>query len=179
MGRSRYKILDERYPYFITSSIVNGYNLLSEKRFRDILLDGLNFLSRERRIKLYAYVIMSNHIHFISKGKNLSKCIAGFKSFTARQIIDSMIEDGNKYWLNRLKEARVNNRTDREYQLWTEGFHPKQIFSDEVMEQKLDYIHYNPVKAGLVRRESDWRYSSYGDYNCDSTGFVDIDVYRG
>ncbi len=179
MGRSRYKILNEGYPYFITSSIVNGYNLFSEKRYRDLIVDGLNFMSKQKGIKIYAYVIMSNHIHFISKGKSLSKCIAGFKSFTARQIIDSMIEEGNKHGLSRLKEARVNNKTDREHQLWTEGFHPKLIFSDEVMEQKLSYIHYNPVKAGLVRRESDWIYSSYGDYYGDATGLVNIVVYQG
>lgn len=179
MGRSRYKILDDSYAYFITSSIIRGYDLLSLKEFRYIIIDGLNFLSRQRGINIYGYVIMLNHIHLIAQGQNLSKCISGFKSFSARQIIDSLIEEGDKFWLNRLKTAKVNIKTDREYQLWTEGFHPKQVFSDKVMEQKLNYIHYNPVKAGLVKFESEWVYSSFGDYYGSSAGSVDIVLYQG
>ncbi|MDR9419950.1 REP-associated tyrosine transposase [Gracilimonas sp.] len=179
MGRSRYKILDESYPYFITSSIVGGYSLFKEKRFINVIIDGLNFLSRERNISIYAYVIMPNHLHFISQGRNLSKYVSSFKSFAARQSIDKLKEEENEFWLDRLKEARVNTKIDREYQLWTEGFHPKQIFSSKVMEQKINYIHYNPVTAGLVEKESDWLYSSYGDYYGNSTRFVDIERYRG
>ena len=171
--------MDERYPYFITSSVINGYNLFNKKQFRGFIIDGLNFMSDERGMLIYAYVIMPNHIHLITKGENLSKCIASLKSYTARQIIDSIKKEGNVDWLSRLTEVRVNTRIDRDYQLWTEGFHPKQIFSEKVMEQKINYMHYNPVKAGLVQNASDWEYSSYGDYYGKSSGYVEIFVYKG
>lgn len=136
----------------------------------DIITEGLRFLIQKRNISIYAYVIMPDHIHFIAQGKNLSKHVSSFKSFTARQIINTLKTENRITELKALMRAKLVHKTDREYQLWTEGFHPKQIFSDEIMIQKINYIHYNPVKAGLVSEESDWKYSSadyYVNGNCE------------
>jgi REP element-mobilizing transposase RayT len=179
MGRSRFKILDERYPYFITSSIVNRYHIFKDKSCCEVIIDGLNFLIGERGIRIHAYVIMPDHIHIISQGKDLGKHISGFKSYAARRIIDLLEAQNNEAWLQRFKYKGPRSRKDREHQIWMEGFHPKQIMSAKVMEQKIYYIHYNPVKAGLVESESDWLYSSYGDYDGNSSGLVEIDGFRG
>ena len=139
-------------------------------KYSAVIMDGFNFLITKRYIKIYAYVIMPDHIHFIAEGKDLSKHTSSFKSFTARKIIDCLKAENNISELTALQKAKLAHKTDRDYQLWTEGFHPKQIFSDEVMKQKINYIHYNPVKAGLVSNELDWKFSSaefYKNGNCE------------
>ncbi len=160
MGRSRYKILNENYPYFITSCVVGKLPLLLNPKINSIIIDGLRFLIKERSIRLYAYVIMPDHIHFIAEGKDLAKHVSSFKSFTARRIIDHLEEENFEDTLASLRNNKLKHKIDREYQLWSEGFHPKQISSDLIMEQKINYIHHNPVKAGLVATELDWEYSS-------------------
>lgn len=123
---------------------------------------------------------MPNHIHLIAKGNFLGKHISSFKSYSARRIIDYLITGEDYKSLNQLKAGKLSHKRDREHQLWTEGFHPKMIYSAEVMEQKIEYIHYNPVKAGLVKSMDDWIYSSYRDYNSSSTpGLVHVELFAG
>ncbi len=160
MGRSRYKILDEDYPYFITSSVAGKLPLFTDQNMATIIVDGFKFLIQKRNIQIYAYVIMPNHIHLIAEGKHVAKHISSFKSFTARMIIDFLVNKRRAHELNILRSAKPIHKRDREYQVWSEGFHPKEISSDKMMEQKIAYIHYNPVKAGLVFDEPDWQYSS-------------------
>lgn len=88
MGRSRYKIYEEEYPYFMTSSVVGGYPVFSIPKAAQIILDGFCFLQDERHVKINAYVIMENHIHFIASGDDIAEKVGLFKSFAARQIIE-------------------------------------------------------------------------------------------
>lgn len=165
MGRSRYKILDEDHPYFITSSIVGKLPLLVDPQLRVIIEEGFRFMIKKRSIRMYAYVIMPDHIHCIVEGKDLAKHISNFKSFSARQIIDTLEQQNRIPELTSLRDSKLAHKVDREYQVWTEGFHPKQITSDFIMEQKIAYIHYNPVKAELVSSELDWEHSSARFYS--------------
>ncbi|GAB5410068.1 MAG: hypothetical protein BalsKO_24330 [Balneolaceae bacterium] len=169
MGRSRYKVLDELYPYFITSSIVGKLPLLLDAELRSIIIEGFRFLIEKRNLKMYAYVIMPDHIHCLMEGKDLAKHISSFKSFTARRIIDYLKNQKSNTELLALRNAKLAHKKDREYQVWTEGFHPKQIISDKMMEQKISYIHYNPVRAGLATKELDWENSSAGFYSGKSS----------
>jgi REP element-mobilizing transposase RayT len=103
---------------------------------------------------------MPDHIHLIAEGKDLGKHISSFKSFTARQIINTLESENKVYELDALEKAKLAHKTDRKYQVWTEGFHPKQIRTDQMMNQKIEYIHYNPVKANLISKELAWEHSS-------------------
>ncbi|MEX0722760.1 MAG: transposase [Gracilimonas sp.] len=179
MGRSRYKILNERYPYFITSSVVNKYPIFDEKEYAQIIIDGLNFLVNEKEIKIYAYVIMKNHLHLILQGNDLGKHFAQFKSYSARRILDSLETKKVDGLLQSFREAKKAFKTDRKHQFWAEGFHPKQVFSADVMRQKIRYIHYNPVKAGFVKEDTDWKHSSSSDYSGNSPGLVKVTLFAG
>ncbi|MFD2532915.1 REP-associated tyrosine transposase [Gracilimonas halophila] len=178
MGRSRYKILDERYPYFITTTVINRYPVFEQVEFAQIITDGLNFLVDERDIDIYAYVIMPDHIHIIAKGKNLGKHVSSFKSYSARRIIDSLERNKMRYFLNAFKEAKRKFKKDQTHQFWAEGYHPKQIFNTDVMKQKIGYIHYNPVKAGLAAHPKTWKNSSFGNYNGKTSGSVKINLFN-
>lgn len=164
MSPPRYRIHDESYPYFVTSGIMFGLPIFSNVYAAEIIIENLIFLCTEREVDIIAYVIMENHFHAIFHGTNLKVKIGSFKSFSAREIIDLFEWKGNREWLKRLKSVKGKNKADRNYQLWQGGFHPKQIFSDEVMIQKIEYIHNNPVKRGYVDKQEDWRYSSARDY---------------
>lgn len=165
MGRSRYKIYEDWYPYFITSSIVQGYPLFSIPQAAEIVLDSLNFLQENREVNLYGYVIMENHIHFVALGSQLAEKIRLFKSYSARAILNYLETNGRSRLLGFFRQNKLKNHTRCSYQIWQEGFHPKQIRDENMMIQKLEYIHFNPVKRGYVDQPEDWRYSSARNYS--------------
>ena len=129
-----------------------------------IIIDSLNFLQCQQRLKLYGYVIMENHLHLIAAAANLSKEIGNFKSFTARSIIDLLEKNNANYILNQLEFHKLKHKIKQDYQLWQEGFHPQAIANEEMFIQKLEYIHNNPVRRGYVDDPAHWRYSSYRNY---------------
>jgi putative transposase len=164
MSRSRNRVYDPDYPYFITSSVVEGYPLFAIPEASRILLDALLFLQEKRNTELYAYVIMENHIHLVVRGDNLPGKMQAFKSWTARAIIDLLIDNGHYLLLHKLRKAKNPSHTDSIHQFWEEGYHPKHIYGDRMMIQKIEYVHQNPVKRGYVDREEEWRYSSARNY---------------
>ena len=163
MGRSRYKIYETHYPYFITSSCSQGISFLADPEIAHIVLESLTYVQKEFKVSLYAYVIMHNHIHCIMMGEDISSTIKKFKSYTARRIVDYLNAGGHKLLLKKLRITDSENGEHR-YRVWQEGFHPKQISNNSVMIQKVNYIHYNPVKSGFVDNTVDWRYSSSRNY---------------
>ena len=121
---------------------------------------------------------MENHIHLIAQSDSLVSNISSFKSYTARRIIDHLRSHSHTRWLRKLREQKATFKSDREYQLWQEGYHPKQINGDQMMIQKIEYIHDNPVKRGYVDRPEYWRYSSVRNYT-KGRGLIPITAFKG
>src|SRR5258707_13626039 len=90
MSRTRYRILDDRYPYFMTATIVAWLPIFSRPARAQIIFDSWRYLQANRGLMLFGYVIMENHLHFIASSNNLAKDVKDFKSFTARRIIDQL-----------------------------------------------------------------------------------------
>jgi putative transposase len=164
MSRSRYKFYESQYPYFVTCTVVGWLPVFTRPETFQIVLDSLVFLQREERITLFGYVILENHLHMIFSSRDPSKELGDFKSFTARQIIDYLEARKVELFLNQMKFFKENHKTDREYQFWQEGSHPQQLKNGEMMLQKLEYIHLNPVKRGFVDEAVHWRLSSARNY---------------
>lgn len=163
MGRSRYHVLGNQ-PHFLTCTTVNWIPLFSKPELAQIILESLRFLLSKQRLTLHGYVLMENHLHLIASADNLSKEIGNFKSFTARSMIDWLIQNQSKHILALLKASKQAYKKEQDYQLWQEGFHPKVISNEEMLRQKLEYIHNNPVKRDYVDEPAHWRYSSYRNY---------------
>lgn len=178
MARDRYKIYDEEYPYLITSGIRYGFPVFAIPAATQIVLESLTYLQEKKDVRLIAYVIMENHVHLIVQGVSLAMKLGGFKSYCARGIIDFLFENGHTNVLKRLKRVKKPQKTDRRYQFWEEGFHPKQIAGDDMMIQKIEYIHNNPVKRGYVDEPEHWRYSSARDY-AGGEGLIPVTLFRG
>ncbi|NOS88813.1 MAG: transposase [Methylococcaceae bacterium] len=164
MGRSRYTITEADKPHFMTCTVLEWLPVFTRPDTMQIVLDCWRYQREHAALKLYGYVILENHLHFIAQANDLNKCVHGFKSYTARQILDYLELHHAERLLSRLRFAKRAHKTDREYQFWQEGVHAELIFSEAMMREKLAYIHANPVKRGYVRLPEHWCYSSASHY---------------
>lgn len=173
MARSRYRIFENEQPYFLTCTVVNWLPIFGRQAIAQIVLDSFKFLQDQERLNLYAYVILENHLHCVASSKNLSKEIGNFKSFTARKMIDFFEERKIGHILKQLEFYTLQGRGERAHQIWQKGSHPLLIQSQEMMNQKIEYIHKNPVKRGYVDDPLHWRYSSARNY-AGREGLLDV-----
>ncbi len=164
MTRTRYRFGEAGSPHFLTCTIAGWLPVFTRPETVNIVFDSWRFLQDEGRITLFGYVILENHLHLIAASDDLGEQIQRFKSFTARRIIDHLIDCKAHRLLSLLRHLKPDYKTESEFQLWEEGSHPQMILNDEMMEQKLNYIHYNPVKRGYVDEPTHWRYSSARNY---------------
>ncbi|HKJ28497.1 MAG TPA: hypothetical protein VJ965_12715 [Anaerolineales bacterium] len=164
MSRTRYQVFDSTFPYFLTCTVVEWIPLFNDPNLVELLFDSLRFMQNKNRLRIFAYVVMDTHIHLVASAENLSKEISNFKSFTARSIINNLKEKHHKKLLNQLAAAKAKHKKDRQYQVWQEGSHPQMIQNREVMEQKIEYIHFNPIRRGIVEKPTEWEYSSAANY---------------
>ncbi len=175
MGRSRYRILDEQYPYFHTATIVGWQPVFTRKESAQILLDSFTWLQTNTDFRLHGFVILENHVHFIATASEHSRRIQQFKSFTARKLIDLLEERGAATILRHLAFYKRKDKTQSQYQLWQEGTHPEEMANETMLRQRLEYIHNNPVERGYVDTAEHWRYSSARNYT-GQEGLVSVDI---
>lgn len=174
MGRSRYKIYEPTHPHFVTCTTLHWIPIFTNKDSLEIILDSLKYLQTKHNLKLFAYVILENHLHFIASSDDIAKDMARFKSFTARKIIDLLKEKNVTTILQQLEFYKKAHKVGREFQLWQEGIQPKLIQSEQMMIDRINYIHNNPIKRGYVDKPRHWRYSSARDYE-DIDGLIEIE----
>ena len=174
MTRTRYRIFEDEYPYFMTDTLVAWLPVFAYPDFVQIVLESWRFLQRQRGVQILGYVVLENHLHWIAVANDLSKHVGHFKSYTARSIIDRLNERGFLAMLEQLHYFKLRHKSDQRYQLWQEGSHPKQIQTEAMLTQKLEYIHANPVRRGYVDDPVHWRYSSARDY-AGLEGLIEVD----
>jgi REP element-mobilizing transposase RayT len=164
MGRSRYTIRETQLPHFLTCTILNWIPIFTRPETAAIILDALQYRQQHKGWKVYGYVILENHLHLIVQADDLLAELPLFKSYTARQLIDYLKECNAERVLKQMAFFCKSHKYDRDYQCWEEGSHPQLIQNEEMLRQKLDYIHFNPVKCGYVDEPVHWRYSSARNY---------------
>jgi REP element-mobilizing transposase RayT len=166
-------IRDQTLPHYITATVVDWIDVFTRQTYRDSIIESLDYCIKNKGMILYGYVIMSNHIHLIiqSEDGKLSDLIRDFKKFTAKNILDKIQvkpESRKEWMLERFKLAAEKHQRNKNYQFWQYGNHAEEIYSNKFMWSKLDYIHLNPVRAGLVEKASQYIYSSANNYINDS-----------
>ncbi len=174
--KTHYKITDKDGIYFLTSTTLEWIPIFTRQPYFDILTQSLSFCQINKQLKIYAYVIMDNHFHLIAQQQELSRVMQDFKSFTAKKVIQQLKNDKKEWVLNWLKYYKLYYKKESEYQIWQEGFQPKLITSEDILKQKIEYIHNNPVKAGFVAKPEHWVYSSASNYLLGE-GILEIDRY--
>src|SRR5262245_28411136 len=122
--RDRWRFFEGRYPYFLTCTIVGWLPVFTRMAAVQIVADSWKYLQEKRGAAILGYVIMENHLHWIAKLPAPGTDVGDFKSFTARKIIDLLIDKGERDLLGQLEHHKDPRRIDRQYQLWQEGSHP-------------------------------------------------------
>lgn len=179
---SKYKIADHQSLYFITFSTVQWVDGLSRPVYKDIVINSLRYCQKEKGLILYAFVIMSNHIHLIAsakEGSNLSDILRDLKKFTSKKLIaeiEANPQESRRNWMLWLfQSAAKNNSNNKHFQFWQQDNHPIELTTNEMMDQRLDYIHNNPAVEGLVTEPEHYVYSSAANY-AGMPGLLEVEL---
>ena len=162
-----YQIRDQHGIHFVTLTVVEWLDVLSNELYREIFIDCIIYCQSNKHFHVHAWVIMSNHIHLIvstSSPSTLSSNLRDLKKYSAYKIVKAIgtnESESRKSWL--MKIFRTNGRSNMRnvtFQFWIQDNHPVLLDSNFMLDQRLKYVHDNPVKAGIVRRPEDYIYSS-------------------
>ena len=164
-----YQIKEQDKLYYLTFQVVYWIDIFTRKRYRDILIDSLKYSQENKGLEIFAYVIMSNHVHLIARSntENLSQTIGDIKKFTSKKIVSSVkeeVESRREWLLFMFERAAKKHKRNKKYQLWTDENHAIHLYSDEFIKERLLYIHNNPVTNGIVENPEDFIYSSARNY---------------
>ncbi len=144
-----------------------------------VLLKSLEHCREHKALKIHGWVIMDTHFHAVVSGPALGDTLRDLKRFTSRALLEQLKTEGREWLLNQLAYYRAAHRKGMsEHQVWQEGVHPQAILSDETMQQKLEYIHHNPVKRGWVASPEHWRYSSAHEWLPGASPVLRVDPWR-
>ena len=177
MSEKRYRI--EGSIYYITSVTDNRLKIFIQPSFFILIIDSLNYYRYQYSCKIIGYVIMPDHIHLLiwpQEEKAITEFMRDFKRFTSGRITRQAKVEGKAEWLNMFESA--GSETERaEHKVWQDSFWEQSIYTEKFLKQKLDYIHLNQVRAGIVEDAADYPYSSYRNYSLGDNQLMEIDSH--
>ena len=173
--------INSGYTYFLTLTVVDWVDIFTRPVYKHILIDSIKHCQEAKGLEVYAWCLMSNHIHLIAgvkEGGNytLSDILRDFKKFTNKKIlheIETGTESRRKWMLNQFEFPGRYNSKIKDYKFWQNGNEAKEIITPEFLQQKVDYIHMNPVVAEIVDEPQHYLYSSAIDYS-GGKGLIDV-----
>jgi putative transposase len=167
----KYKIRDQDKLYFVTFTVIRWLDVFTRNVYKDIFLDSLRYCQIHKGLELCAYCIMPSHIHLIigrNKAPLLNGIIRDIKKYTSIKIIEAIEsndeESRKELFLYLFKKAGTYNNKNTTFQFWQQNNHPIELVTNEMIDQRLDYIHNNPVEAGIVLSPEHYLYSSAINY---------------
>lgn len=176
----KHKVHNPRGVYFITCTVIGWIYLFIRPEYKNIIIDSLRYCIQNKGLNVHAYVIMTSHIHLListKDGISLPDVIRDFKTFTSKKLIKEieLINESRKLWmLNKFAFEANRQKRGKSYKLWQDGYHPVEILTGEMLYQKLDYIHQNPVVERIVEESKEYIYSSARNY-AGLNGELEID----
>jgi REP element-mobilizing transposase RayT len=176
---TKYKFNDQDQLYFVSFAVVNWIDLFIRSEYKDIMIDSWKHCQQKKGFEIYGWCIMTSHINMIigTHNENLENIMRDMKKHTSvalRQAIEQHPAESRREWmLWMMKRAGTRNSQNKAFQLWQQDNHPIELYDLKILHQKLDYIHYNPVVAGIVEKPEDYLYSSARDY-CGLPGLIDV-----
>ena len=182
-----YKFHNPEGVYFVSFAVVEWIDVFTRNEYKDILLESLGFCQKNKGLEIFAWCIMTNHMHLVfrSVGENKPEDLLGdFKRFTSNAIVQAIIDnpkESRRDWmLEQFAKAATQSTNVKHHQFWRHDNKPIELWSNKVITEKINYIHNNPVEEGLVFKPEDYVYSSARDYSGER-GFLDnvivVDLY--
>lgn len=178
---SKYKPGEDAIAHFVTFSIVGWIDVFSREIYKEIFVSSLKYCQENKGLTLHAWVIMPNHVHLIisTKTNKIEYIVRDLKKYTSKQIIAAIQEnqtESRKEWmLSLFSFAGKSNSNNTEYQFWKQDYHPIELNTADKLKERLDYLHQNPVKSGLVWEPWHYKYSSAIDYYTNEHGLLKIE----
>ncbi|MDT3404162.1 REP-associated tyrosine transposase [Mucilaginibacter terrae] len=167
---NKYKFGNNEKLYFISFSVVYWIDLFIRNDFKQILINSWNYCKKNKGLEIYGWCIMTSHVHMIigSGQDNLSDIVRDMKRHTSQQLKEAIMhhpQESRKQWMLWMKQrAGKRNGNNANFQLWQQDNHPIELNTHQILHQKLDYIHNNPIEAGFVEKPEDYLYSSARNY---------------
>jgi putative transposase len=164
--------------HFITSTISNHKRIFADGNICNdsycvIIINSMKHQLVEHKANLIAYVIMPSHLHFIvfiPEAESTSDFIRDFKKYTSFNIRNQLYHDRNYDMIEIFREASPTGGC----KIWTDRFDDKIIVTEHALKTKIDYIHDNPRRAGLVKEITDWKYTSARNYYLDDNSIIEV-----
>ena len=177
----KYKFNDPEGTYFITMSTVGWIDVFTRPELKHVIIDSLKHCQKEKGLVINAWCLMPSHLHMIVRTSKvpLSDIMRDFKKFTAKKIVDviGQIHESRREWmLEMFSDVADGLKRVKNYKVWQDGNHPILLFSNEVLQQKLDYVHMNPVVAEFVDEPEHYWYSSARDYYTKQKGLLEVEL---
>ncbi|NOQ24592.1 MAG: transposase [Bacteroidales bacterium] len=180
-----YKFHNPEGAYFISFAVVEWLDIFTRNEYKNILIDSLHYCQKEKGMEIFAWCIMTNHIHLIFrsvKGQKPQLLIGDYKRFTSKSIVQAIIDnpkESRKEWLiAQFLKAGTKSSNVKKYQFWRHDNKPIELWSNKVIAEKINYIHNNPVEEGLVYKPEDYVYSSARDYSGEKGILNDVIVAK-
>lgn len=174
------RIMDELY--FVTTTTVDWIDIFNRPKYKHIILESLCYCQQHKGMKIYAWVLMSNHLHAIisaTETPSVADIMRDFKKFTSKRILTELETDQQesrrKWMLERFCLAGNNNKKIKNACLWQNGYYPELLCTGDFYRQKLNYIHMNPVRQEIVCRPEEYLYSSAVNY-AGEKGLLDVEI---
>ena len=177
----KYKFNDPEGTYLITSSIVGWIDVFTRPELKHVILDSLKYCQDEKGLVINAWCLMPSHLHLIARASKISlpDIMRDFKKFTAKEIVKVIdrIHESRKGWmLEMFSDVADGLKRVENYKVWQDGNHPELLFSNDFLQQKLDYLHMNPVVAEFVDEPEHYWYSSARDYYTKQKGLLNVEL---
>jgi putative transposase len=167
--------------YFVTMAIVGWVDLFTRCELKHVIIDSLLHCQKEKGLVIHAWCLMPSHLHMIisTRQEPLPNIVRDFKKFTSKELVKTIerINESRKEWvLEMFGQVADHLKRVSNYKVWQDGNHPELLLSTKFMEQKLDYIHNNPVADEILDELEEYRYSSARDYYSKKKGYLDVNL---
>ena len=177
----KYKFYNNEGLFFVSFAVVYWIDVFVRDQYCNAIVESLDYCRKHKGMEIYAWCLMPSHMHLVfrSKENNPGEILGHFKTFTSKKVqkmIKDNLQESRREWLLWMMErAGRKNSNVKNRQFWQQDSKPIELWSVEVIDQKVDYIHANPVEAGFVSEPHHWRYSSALDYS-GGKGLLEIDL---
>ncbi len=166
----KYKFRDNEKLYFISFAVVHWIDVFIRNEYKYELVDSWKYCIENKGLEVYSWCIMTSHVHMIigihqNKLEDIVRDMKSYASTKLHKAIQEHPQESRREWMLWMMErAGKKNSNNADFQFWQQHNQPIELNTNDLMQQKLDYIHNNPVASGFVENPEEWLFSSARDY---------------
>lgn len=183
MSSESYIIRDQYAVHFLTFTVVDWIDIFTRASYKIEIANSLDYCQKHKGLRLFAWCLMTNHLHLVCQTiepNTLTEFVRDFKKYSAKTILKKIWDEpeSRRSWiLSALREAGKYDNRITNYKFWQEGCHPIHLHNNEMINQRINYVHENPVRALIVAKAEDYLYSSVQNY-ASLGGMIDVEIVK-